>query len=256
MTTKGNPNLHNPHLDGDPFIWQAGPVGVLLSHGFTATTIEIRPLAEKLHERGYTVSAPLLPGHGTTPEDLNKVRWQDWAAAGQTALDALFATCERVFVAGESMGGLLALTLASQNPKVAGVLLYAPAVALTLSAMDKLKLHLGAPFITQVPRESLDCSDKWQGYPGLPLKGALQLLKFQAVTVARLADIHQPVLVFQGGLDKTVAPFAGDMILNGVSSSQKERIWLQKSHHPLALDVELDELSARTIAFIEKNSGK
>lgn len=250
--TKGNPNLHNPHLDGDAFDWQAGPIGVLLSHGFTATTAEIRPLAEKLYESGYGVSAPLLPGHGTRPEDLNRVRWQDWAAAGQSALEPMLKNYERVFVAGESMGGLLALHLAAQNPQVAGVLLYAPAIALNMRFTDYAKLYLGASFLEQVPRSGLDCGDLWQGYPGLPLRGILQLLDFGKSVRAQLLKIYQPVLVFQGRLDTTVAPQAGEIILNGIASTQKQRIWMEKTHHPMALDVELDEIAARTIEFIEK----
>lgn len=252
MSTQGNPFLHNPHLDGDAFFWQAGRTGILLLHGYTATTAEIRPLAEKLHQTGYTIAAPLLPGHGTSPADLNRVRWQDWARAGQDTFNRLFETCERVFVGGESMGGLLALYLASQNPKAAGLLLYAPALALNMGFTDFAKLYLGAPFVSEVPRASLDCSESWQGYPGLPLKGAIELLAFGRATRSQLAKIQQPTLVFQGRLDKTVAPQIGEMILNGVSSTLKKHYWMEKSHHPLALDIELDEISARTVEFIEQ----
>ncbi|MDX9990519.1 MAG: alpha/beta fold hydrolase [Anaerolineales bacterium] len=253
MGTQGNPNLHNPQLDGDPFFWQAGPTGILLAHGYTATTAEIRPLAEKLRARGYTVSAPLLPGHGTSPEDLNRTTWQDWARAGQTALDQLFARCERVFVGGESMGGLLAIYLASQNPQAAGLLLYAPAIALNMGFVDYAKLYLGAPFISQVARASLDNGESWQGYPGLPLRGGIELLAFGKATRAQLSKIQQPVLIFQGRFDTTTAAQAGDLILKGVSSKTKMRYWMDKSHHTLTLDVELDEVAARTIEFIEKS---
>ena len=252
MSTQGNPFLHNPHLDGDAFFWPAGRTGILLSHGYTATTAEIRPLAEKLHQKGYTVAAPLLPGHGTSPADLNRVRWQDWARCGQDTLNRLFDTCERVLVGGESMGGLLALTLASQNPKVAGLLLYAPAIALNMGPADLAKLYLGAPFVTQVPRASLDNGQSWQGYPGLPLKGAIELLAFGKATRAQLSKIHQPLLLFQGRFDTTVAPQAGEIILNGVASTVKLRYWMEKSHHTLTLDVELDEIADRTIEFIEQ----
>ncbi len=252
MSTQGNPFLHNPHLDGDAFFWPAGRTGILLSHGYTATTAEIRPLAEKLHEKGYTVAAPLLPGHGTSPEDLNRVRWQDWARCGQDMLNHLFDTCERVLVGGESMGGLLALYLASQNPKVAGLLLYAPAIALNMGPADLAKLYLGAPFVTQVSRASLDNGQSWQGYPGLPLKGAIELLAFGKATRAQLSKIHQPLLLFQGRFDTTVAAKAGDVILSGVASTVKARYWMEKSHHTLTLDVELDEIADRTIEFIEQ----
>jgi carboxylesterase len=253
MSTQGNQLLHNPHLDGDGFFWPAGQTGILLSHGYTATTAEIRPLAEKLHQKGYTIAAPLLPGHGTCPEDLNRTRWQDWARAGQDALNRLSDTCEHVFVGGESMGGLLALYLASQNPGITGLLLYAPAIALNMSLADLAKLYLGAPFVNQVPRTSLDNSQSWQGYPGLPLKGAIELLTFGKITRAQLSKINQPVLIFQGRFDTTTSPNAGEVILRGVSSNIKKRFWMEKSHHTLTLDVELDEITTKTIEFIEQS---
>jgi carboxylesterase len=252
MTVQGNPNLHNPHLEGEAFFWKAGPVGIFLSHGYTATAGEMRLLAEKLHGKGYTIAAPLLPGHGTHPDDLNRVRWQDWVAVGQETLDRLFQTCEQVILGGESMGGVLALYLAAKNPQVKGILLYAPAIALTTSPFDRFKLRLVAPFISQMPRQGLDNPDKWQGYPNLPLKGAIQLLKFQQATLPLLPDIHQPVQIFQGRLDQTVAVAAGEIILNGVSSKVKEQHWMEKSHHTILLDVELDAVTAKTLAFIEK----
>lgn len=253
-TTKGNPHLHNPHLDGDAFFLPGGPVGVFLSHGYTATAAEVRPLAEALHAHGYTVAGPLLAGHGTQPEDLNTVRWQDWVESGRQTLTKLLETCQQVFIGGESLGGLVALYLASETPQARGVLLYAPAIALQMTFLDKLKLYLGAPFIMEVPRDSLDCSDKWQGYPNLHLKGVIQLLKMQKAVRARLPQIRQPVLVFQGRLDTTVAPEAGEIILQGVASAQKERVWMEQSHHTIILDIELDEVVRRTIAFIEKNT--
>lgn len=252
MTTLGNPNLHNPHLNGNAFFWQNGPVGIFLSHGYTATAGEVRLLAEKLRGNGYTVAGPLLPGHGTHPDDLNRVRWQDWAKAGQETIDRLFETCEQVIVGGESMGGLLALYLAAQNPKAKAVLLYAPAIALTVSNFDRFKLYLSAPFISQTPRQKLDCPDTWQGYPSLPLKGVIQLLRFQAATLPLLRNIYQPVQIFQGRLDQTVAAGAGEIILNGVSSKVKEHHWMEKSHHTILLDVELDDVTAKTLAFIER----
>lgn len=252
MTTLGNPNLHNPHLDGDAFFWQNGPVGVFLSHGYTATAGEVRLLAEKLHEKNYTIAAPLLPGHGTHPDDLNRVRWQDWVAAGQQTLERLFQTCERVIVGGESLGGVLALYLAAQNPQIRAILLYAPALVLTASRLDRLKLYLAAPFMSQIPRQGLDNPDKWQGYPNLPLKGAIQLLQFQSATRRQLPKIHQPVQIFQGRLDQTVAQEAGEMILRGVSSTVKEHHWMEKSHHTILLDVELDDVTAKTLTFIER----
>ncbi|MEJ7707949.1 MAG: alpha/beta fold hydrolase [Nocardioidaceae bacterium] len=82
----------------------------------------MRPWAEHLAAAGFTVSLPRLPGHGSTWQDLNRTRWQDWYAEVCRALDELMATCDEVMVAGLSMGGCLALRLAEKRPaEVAGL---------------------------------------------------------------------------------------------------------------------------------------
>ena len=252
--TTGNPHLHNPHLDGDAFFWEAGSTGILLSHGFTATTAEIRLLAEKFHAQGYTVAAPLLPGHGTKPEDLNQTKWREWVESGEESLQKLFGSCEQVWVAGASMGGLLALHLASKYPQISGLLLYVPAIRTMMRKVDLLQLYLAAPFVKEIERDSLDGSDLWQGYPGLPIKGIIQFLRFQSATLKRLSEIRQPVLIFQGRLDLTVTPDAGKIIMDGVSSEIKEHHWMENSSHSILLDKEYERVAEMSMQFIEKNS--
>ncbi|MCP4141190.1 MAG: alpha/beta fold hydrolase [Chloroflexi bacterium] len=253
--TKNNPNLHNPHLDGDSFFLDGGPVGIFLSHGFTATTAEVRLLAAEFHRVGYTVSAPLLPGHGTKPEDLNNVNWQDWVESGEESLQKLFGICEQVWVGGASMGGMLALQLASKYPEISGALLYVPAIRTTMRKMDMLKLYLASPFVKEIARDSLDGSGLWQGYPGLPVKGIIEFLRFQSATLKRLPFVNQPVSIFQGRLDLTVAPDAGEIIMNGVSSDIKEHHWMEKSSHSILLDEEYEKVAEISLGFIE-NIGK
>ena len=77
MSHDARPDPSAFFLPGKP---TGGPVGVLLFHGFPGSTTDVRLLGTFLHARGPTISAPLLPGHGTRPADLNRVRWQDWTA--------------------------------------------------------------------------------------------------------------------------------------------------------------------------------
>ena len=160
--------------------------------------------------------------------------------------------CRRVFVGGESMGGLVALYLASQHPQIAGVLAYAPGIKLTLSKLDILKLHLAAPVTTQVGRASLDRADVWQGYPGLPLKAAQQLLKFRQATEQRLAQVTCPLLVFQGRLDTSVQPGAGEFLFQHVRSTIKEQHWMEESSHVILLDKEMEKVVQITVEFMER----
>jgi len=244
--------LYNSHLEGDAFLWEAGPVGVFLSHGFTATTAEVRLFARWLHEKGFSVGGPLLAGHGTRPEDLNRVKWLDWVESGEKVYDQLSARCEKVFLGGESMGALVALYLASRHPAVCGVMLYAPAISLTISTADKIKLYLGSPFMPFAKRGSMDVSDKWQGYdPELPTKGIVQTLQFQEAVKQVLPNIHQPIIVFQGRKDTVVSTNAGEIILQGVRSSMKEHHWMENSSHPMLIDVEMEMIAGISLNFME-----
>ena len=243
--------IWNSHLEGGPFFWQAGPVGVQLCHGLTATTAEVRLLAEILHKHGYTISAPLLPGHYTRPKDLNRVTWQDWYACVSEDYNHLASRCERVIVGGESTGALLALLLASEHPEIAAVLAYAPALKLQMSFTGEMRLRLLSLLVPHTPKTNLNSGTPWQGYMVNPLKGVLQLLRLQRQVRKALVNIHQPVLVIQGRKDATVHPALPVIIMENIPSSVKQSHWMESSGHVVILEQELDQVATLTLKFLE-----
>lgn len=244
------PIYANPDLDGDTFFWSAGPIGVLLVHGFTATTTEVRLLGEDFHRAGYTVSAPLLPGHGTTPFDLNKQRWHNWTDCVESAFVRLREQCGTVFVAGESMGGLLALHLAARHPDLAGIILFAPAMSVDGIGLARLL----APFIAYLPKSSWGGSMPWKGYNVKPMRAAVELARLQAIVRTELKQVTQPALIFQGMKDLTINPQSAKIVFDAISSTDKELIWLEESGHVILLDQDLPIVAQRTRAFIERLS--
>jgi carboxylesterase len=232
-------------------------VGVLLLHGFTATPAEVRPLGQFLHARGFTVAGPLLAGHGTTPQDLNRTRWQDWVQDAEASYRKLMARCDTVFLGGESMGGLLALYLAAEHPQSAGVLAYAPALV-TGPSIGPYLLPVLAPFIPLLikPRRPLILADeRWQGYPVNPLRAVGQLFRLQRLVRRRLPIIRQPVLIVQGRLDEVVHPCVPDQVYQAVKSTLKEVHWMANSHHCVLLDGEWERAAQLTLDFIQKVVG-
>ena len=251
---KENIHLVKPHLPGKSFFWQAGPTGILLIHGLKATTAEVRPLAHALLNRGYTVAGPLLPGHGTSPKDANQHSWREWLDRVTKDYKSLTSRCERVFVGGESTGGLLGLHLASEYASIAGVLTYAPALKIRHNWFDRLKLNLLAPFITAVPSASGDRDLAWQGYNVNPLRAVQQLLRLQRQVRRRLPAIDCPVLIVQGRADHLVDPRVPEIIADEVSSDVTEIHWMEDSGHCVALDYEQDQVARITLDFIERCS--
>jgi carboxylesterase len=247
-----DPLIYNPQLEGDPFLWEGGPTGVLLIHGYTATTAEVRPLARILHEQGYTVTGPLLPGHNTRPEDANRYRWRDWMQAVEESYRQLAARCQRVVVGGESAGALLALYLASERPEVAAVLAYAPALKLRMSKMQTALIHMLAPFVSYIRKKEIGDDPFWQGYTVYPLKGARELLHLQRQVGSRLAHINQPILIVQGRLDASVDPSAAETVHREVRSAVKEIHWLPNSQHCVIIDRERERVNQITLDFIRR----
>ncbi len=244
--------LHNPHLPGDSFFWAGGPVGVLLSHGWTATTAEVRLLARHLHDKGYTVSGPLLPGHGTSPEAMDRTQWPEWTEAIAAAYHQLAARCDRVFVGGESMGAVLALHLAGEQPEIAGILAYAP--ALGVPRMTSLKARLAAPFIRTIPKRTLhyDADGQWQGYKVNSIPSLLQLFQLQRQVQRRLKNIQSPLLIVQGRLDTVIDLRSIGTLYREVGSSLKELHWLEHTGHLVMLDHEIEQVTALTLSFMNR----
>ena len=105
----------------EPFDLVGDGTGVVCVHGFTGTPYELRYLGEQVASAGFAAVGPLLPGHGTTVEDMLDTSWADWSAAAERAYTDLASRCDKVVVAGLSMGGTLTCWLAIRYPEIAGI---------------------------------------------------------------------------------------------------------------------------------------
>ena len=247
-----SPTIYNPQLEGDPFLWEGGPTGVLLVHGYTATTAEVRPLARTLYRQGYTVAGPLLPGHFTQPEDANRYGWRDWVRAVEESYRQLSARCQRVIIGGESLGGLLSLYLASEHPEAAAILAYAPALRLKMGPLQTTLIRMLAPFVPYIRKQEMGDDPFWQGYTVYPLKGARELLRLQRQVRGRLSHINRPILIVQGRLDATVDPSAAETIFSEVRSPVKELHWMPNSQHCVIIDREREQVNQLTLDFLQR----
>lgn len=247
-----NQQIENPELDGSAFFWQGGQDCILLIHGFTATSVEIRPLAKFFHQAGYSVVGPLLPGHGTTVEDLNSRTWKEWTAAADQCYQLCRSTYRRVFVGGESLGGLLSLYLASIYPEISGIMLYAPA----LKVKNLWRAGIARFFISSQKKKLKGASKKpfpWQGYKVFPIKAAYQLYLIQKEINSRLKLVHQPALIMQGEKDRTIIPISSQIIFDDINSQRKELVWLRNSGHCVVLDQEYEQVMAKSLSFVASN---
>lgn len=245
-----NQYMVNPQLEGGDFFWKGSSTAVLLIHGFTATTAEVRLMAEKLHADGYTTAAPLLPGHGTHPEDLNRATWQMWLEKVKADYEHLARECAHVFVMGESMGTLLAIELAVQHPEIKGLFLFSPAIKVKMLWMSRLM----SVFKDWLDKSKKDDKLPWKGYNVYPLKAAAEMYKLQKHAKKQLGSITQPILIFTGEYDSSISADSADIILDGIQSNERQRIHLEESPHCILLAEELDLAYDYVLEFIKEHT--
>lgn len=239
--------MKNAHVDGDAFLIEGNDIGVVLLHGFTATTAEVRLLADYLRGFGHTLAAPLLPGHGTQPEELNKTSWVDWYEAAEGAYLELRGKCTKVFVCGESMGALLALLIASRYAQVDGVIAVSPALRIRGIGLSRIMQY----FVKFRPKNQAEDNLPWKGYTVYPVRGLTQLAKLQNVVKKELHNITQSLLVFMGGKDASIHPESGKIIIDAVRSSEKELIYMPNSPHVMLLAEDKEAIFQKIHEFIE-----
>ena len=229
-------------------------IGVLLSHGFTSGPSSMRPWGEALGARGYAVEVPRLPGHGTTWQELNRTRWEDWYAEVTRAFDRLRGQTDAVVVGGLSMGGGLVLRLAADRPaEVAGLALVNPAVNIDRKDVKLLPVlkHV-VPSFSAIGNDIKKAGVVEDAYARTPLKAADSMLKGYKALRADLATITSPILVFRSAEDHVVDPSSARIIASSVSSRDYEERLLEDSYHVATQDNDAERIFTESAEFISR----
>ncbi|RME09909.1 MAG: alpha/beta fold hydrolase, partial [Ardenticatenia bacterium] len=187
----------------------AGTSGVacLLIHGLTSTPYEVRELGEHLHACGHTVAAPLLPGHGTSLEDLRQRRWQEWAAHVRATAQQLRREHQHLFVIGSSLGAGLALWLALHE-SVTGIVGLGTPYRLRWSTYAAYVLQYISPILPKRGGASIrdpEARRRHPSYTGIPARSMLEMMRLLAAVRPRLHEIEAPTLLIHAWHDRVLA---------------------------------------------------
>lgn len=241
----------------EPLSVSGGPDGVLVLHGFTGSPFSMRPLAEAVANRGYSVELPRLPGHGTVPDDLVGMRWDDWTGAAAAAYDELAARSRRVALVAQSMGGGLAAWLAERHADVAAAVLVNPLVQ---PIGDELRdgarqlLDAGVTTIDGVVNDIAMPGGDEHGYAVLPIAAALSLMDGLEDVSAALSAVTCPVLVLTSREDHVVTTDNSELVVSRVAGPV-EHVWLERSYHVATLDYDAGLIEAETCRFLDAAFG-
>ena len=244
-------------LDGSP------THAVLLLHGFNDTPQSVGYLATALHAAGWTVRAPLLPGHGRDLLAMSSGRATSWLDGARRAYDALRATHDTVVLVGQSMGAALAVQLAVEPPEPPALVLLAPFIGVP----PRLSLKFAASRIPQaaIPyRVSTggelsihdpDARDQALGTGVVTARVLHELQKVARRAEAVLPDVRSPVLYLQSVEDNRVRAVDAKRNFDRLGSETRELRWIEGAGHIIAVDYCRDEVARRTIDWIVRWAG-
>jgi carboxylesterase len=263
---------------GHAFAWPGGRAGVLLVHGLAGTPTEMRFVARGLHAAGFTVHAVQLAGHCGSVADLVATGWRDWAKSVDATVDALAREVDAVFVAGLSMGAVLALELAIARPDaVRGIALYGTTFRLDgwavplqarLLALLPLVCGLGLGRERQVmERHPYGIKDErtraWivgsmlagdsgaAGLPGTPWGALAEFIALSRHVRRRLDLVRTPCLVVHSA-DDDIASLANVELIERRVAAPVETVLLDDSYHIVSVDRQRDVLIDRSVRFFRK----
>lgn len=239
---------HSPF--NSQFTGQGPRVGVAISHGFTGSPQGLRAWASSLAEAGYAVRMPLLPGHGTSWQDLGQCKWTQWHDAFEAAYLELETECDRVFTAGLSMGGALALRVAATRP-VAGAILVNPGLVIDdprapLAGILKLVLKSTPAIANDILKTGMDEG----AYPRTPVAAAYEVNKMFKDTRRLLPQITAPVRVFRSNQDHVASDSSVVALLRGLTHATLHLSRLDNSYHVATLDNDAPGIFRDSAEFI------
>jgi carboxylesterase len=244
-----------PILAGaEPFSAKGGPIGIVVLHGYTGNPDSMRPLAAALAAAGHAVELPLLPGHGTSVEDLMSTSWSDWSSVAEASYDDLAGRCERVVVAGLSMGGSLAIWLAERHPEIAGIIVVNPLVdppATSFREMLRAMVDAGAASVPSIGSDIAKQGAVESAYEATPIEPMLSMFAAVDEIAAGLGQLRCPVLLLSSRNDHVVPSESGDLLAER-AGGPVERVWLERSFHVATLDFDAGELETRALGFVSK----
>jgi carboxylesterase len=235
---------------------------VVAFHGFGGTAAELRPVVEAIAGSGRAVDAALLAGHGTAAEQLQGMTFEDWVDPARRRVQAAIERHREVVLLGFSLGSLIAMHLATEQPRgVAGLVVLANALTFGTASSLPLGLWMRAgwpmPDVYLVKPRAGDLIDRGHEgeivtYDRHPMRAALEVYRAGARVSAEVARIQCPTLILHGRRDH-VCPWRNATWLAAHVGTRDVTVRLfEQSAHVLAWDRERGEVAAEILAFLDR----
>lgn len=226
--------------------------GAVVLHGFTGNPGSVRGLATALAGIGFHVEMPLLPGHGTSVDDMLPTRWADWVGEAEAAYQRLGERVTNVVVVGLSMGGTLTLRLGANHAEIAGLVCINPVAQPQTTEITEMLRGLADGGTAVLPGIGSDIADPdahENAYDGTPIEPLLSMLLDGVEPLSNeYAQMHVPLLLMNSPQDHVVEPAHAEFLADRYGGPV-ERITLERSYHVATQDYDKELIVEATSKF-------
>mgnify|MGYP001604371027 CR=1 FL=1 len=259
---------------------------VFLIHGLGGTQYDLGSMHKRLKNAGFVTYSLMLPGHGTTPQDLVGVTAEDWIEAVRQKYLEVMSLHEEVHVMGMCMGALLAIETVKRERHTKGKLIalvpplfydgwatpwYAfvryflypiPGVA------ARWKIEEGDPYgikneqLRAIVKAKFERGDNFH-YNWFPLECVRQVDRLRAMVRKDLHKIEASTLVIHAREDDLTSLNSANYVIrhiNGVGRASKKgqtkarMVVLEDSYHMVCVDNDKEVVAKNVLEFIGANA--
>ena len=240
-----------------PFTFKAGKRAVLMLHGFTGNSADVRIMGRFLQEKGYTCHAPIYRGHGVPPEELVHTGPEDWWQDVTNAYEFLKNEGhDEIAVVGLSLGGVFSLKLGYTVPVKGIVPMCAPMYIKSEEVMYQGILAFAKEYKKLEGKSDEQIEAEMEEFQKTPM-GTLKALQELIADVRNNVDmVYAPIFVVQARHDRMINTDSANIIYNEVESIEKEIKWYEESGHVITFDKEREQLHEDVYAFLESLNWK
>ncbi len=236
-----------------PFTIGEGKRAVLLLHGLTGHTADVRMLGRFLEKKGYTCHAPLYKGHGVPPEELVQTGPEDWWKDVMDGYEFLKNKGHHeIAVAGLSLGGVFSLKLGYNVPVKGIIPMCAPAYMKSEEVLYEGILEFAREYKKNEGKTEEQINQEMAAFQKTPLRMLKEMQKLTEGVRNSIDLIYAPLFIVQARHDHMVHPNSADIFYQEAQSEIKEIKWYEKSGHIITLDKEKNQLHEDIYQFLEK----
>ncbi|MGE7218130.1 carboxylesterase [Priestia koreensis] len=235
-----------------PFTFKGGDRAVLLLHGFTGNSADVRMLGRFLETKGYTCHAPIYSGHGVSPEELVHTGPKDWWKDVQDAYQSLRDEgYEDIAAVGLSLGGVFSLKLGYTVPIKGIVTMCAPMYIKSEEVMYEGVLEYAREYKKREGKTPEQIEEEMKKFEETPMTTLKELQNLIGDVRDSVDMIYAPTFVVQARNDHMINTDSANIIYNGVESPVKNIKWYEESGHAITFGKERDQLHEDVYQFLE-----